>query len=1106
MVELTKTKYKQGPPRSKKIVHLFSIVLVGFVAFFSCQKKATETTLFELIPAEISGVTFENKLTSTDSMNILEYLYFYNGGGVAIGDVNQDGLADLYFSGNQVSNKLYLNRGNFKFEDITEKAGVTGDGGWSTGVTMVDVNGDGLLDIYVCQVGDYKGIKGKNKLYINQGDETFTEQAADYGIDFGGFSTQALFFDYDRDGDLDLYLLNHSVKSPEVFAKAINRNNPDQEGDRLFKNLIAEGENRFEDVTADAGIYSSILGFGLGVGVEDINNDGWPDLYVSNDFTENDYLYLNQQDGTFREVLDSLISNTSRYSMGNDLADLNGDGLPEIFTTDMLPEDPAIWMKSVGEDKVEVYQIKKQFGYSDQYVRNHLQLNQGEKGFSEIALFAEVYASDWSWSPLIFDMDNDGLKDIHITNGIVKRPNDLDFIQYSQELNPETAIEELRKNQIELLPAVKLPNYTFKQVGVLRFINQSESWGLDQASYSNGSAYADLDNDGDLDLVINNLDQPAFIYENKSEKSGNASVAIELSGSGMNQQAIGAKVSVFSGALAWHQFKSATRGFQSGSNSTLVFGLGQLDKIDSVQVRWPSGERETYLQIQLNQKNLLKQGSGKLVTDPFRYSSKIVEFPEIDWRHAEFNEIDETKREYLIPKSFATGGPALAVADVNGDGLDDLYLGGAKNQAGTILLQEPGGNFTPRESPIFLQLAKAEDVVAVFADFNNDGNQDLYVGSGGNEYASGNLFNFDRVYFGDGQGGFTFIPNALPPIGENTSAIAVGDYDGDGDLDLFVGAAVVSGNYGASPKSSLLVNQGNGQFKDETVTKFEANIDFGMVNTAVWADLDGDGKNELILTGDWQGIRVFALNQPNSFEEKAISGLEKSAGWIQSLLAVDIDEDGRLDLLTGNLGLNSKLKASQERPVWLYHYDFDGNGQADPLIFHYMGEKLVPLVSRDELIKQIPGIKRMHPSYAEYAESSHPSDLFPKEILEKIAPKPAYEFRSGAYMQQADGSFQFVPFPDNAQWSPIQDLLWDEKSKTVLLGGNFKDFRVDLGKNTAGAFHAFQFRNGTWQPVELANNVSNQGEIRRLKWIWIDGIRYGIAASNDSPLKWVKLD
>jgi len=1081
---------------------LSSAFLFIFITLASCGKK-TESTLFELLPSEKTGISFENNLTSTAELNILEYLYFYNGGGVAAGDINNDGLVDLYFTGNQVPNKLYLNKGNFKFEDITESAGVYGDGGWSTGVTMADVNGDGLLDIYVSQVGNYNTIQGKNKLYINQGGQKFIDLADEYGIGFVGFSTHAAFFDYDRDGDLDMYLLNHSVKSPEVFAKAEIRSQSDPGGDRLFENLAVEGERGFLDVTKEAGIYSSALGFGLGVGIEDLNSDGWLDIYVSNDFTENDYLYLNQQDGTFKESLESLISNTSRYSMGNDLADINGDGLPEIFTTDMLPEDPEIWMKSLGEDKTEVYQIKKQFGYGDQYVRNHLQLNRGKDGFSDIALFSGVFASDWSWAPLIFDMDNDGLVDIHITNGIVKRPNDLDFIQYSQQADPNLTMEELRKRQIDMLPSVKLPNHAYRNEGDLNFTNQAQTWGLDQASHSNGSAYADLDNDGDLDLIINNLDQPSFVYQNHSEKSGNAFIRANLEGKTLNRFGLGANVTVYSEEKSWTQRLSTSRGFQSGTSTTLIFGLGKASQIDSVRVNWGDGESEVFSGIQVNQTATFKQGTGKAISPKKSIQEDSIAFPKIDWTHVEKDELDETKREYLIPRSFSKMGPALAIGDVNADGLDDVYLGGAKDQAGALFLQDPEGNFTEVANPIFQQLAKAEDVVAEFADLNGDGKLDLYVGSGGNEFESGNLYLFDRIYFGDGKGGFQFIPMALPPIGENTSTLAIHDLDGDGDLDIFVGASVVPGDYGASPKSTLLINQGNGQFKDGTESWFATETKLGMINSAVWEDLDGDEKSELILTGDWQPIRVFELSEKNKLAEKTINGLENSAGWIQTLLIEDVNGDGKKDIIVGNLGLNSKLRASTEKPVWLFHHDFDGNGQADPLIFHYMGEKLVPFATRDDLIKQIPAVKRKHTSYLDYAAISSPEDLFPEEILDQANKKSIVEFRSGVYLQQKDGSFDFNPFPFTAQLSPILSTNWDEDSRTILLGGNFSGFRVDLGKSTASAFSAWKWKNEGFEQVRTSTSIPSQAEVRNLRAISVFGKKWEMATTNNGRIYWV---
>lgn len=1089
---------------SRSIGNLTWALALGFL-LFSCKKEKdmeTSPPLFSKLHAEQTAITFQNQLTSSPENNILEYLYFYNGGGVAAGDINGDGLVDLYFTGNQVPNKLYLSKGDFQFEDITESAGVSGDGGWSTGVTMADINGDGLMDIYVCQVGSLPGIEGKNKLYLNLGEGKFREAAAEFGLDFQGYSTHAVFFDYDRDGDLDMYLLNHNVKSPEVFARAGAREKFDPSGDKLFRNLASEGKIGFENITETSGIFSSILGFGLGVSVEDFNGDGWLDIYVSNDFTENDYLYLNQQNGTFREALNELIPSTSRYSMGNDAADLNGDGLPEIFTTDMLPKDPEIWMKSVGEDKAEVYQVKQQFGYQDQYVRNHLQLNRGESGFAEIALFAGVHASDWSWSPLIFDMDNDGLSDIHVTNGIVKRPNDLDFIQYSQEADPNLSEEELRRKQIEMLPSLKISNFAWRNQGNLEFKNEAKALGLDQESYSNGSLYADLDNDGDLDLVINNLDQEAFIYQNHSEKSGNNFLRIDLKGEGKNSFGVGAQVVLFAENQTWSQRLSTSRGFQSGTSSTLVFGLGKTSSVDSIQVNWPNGKSEFFPKNTSNQSLVLTQGQGKPYNPTVRVNPPEQNVPQVNWAHVEKDEVDFIKREYLAPKSFSKMGPALAVADVNGDGLDDFYVGGAKGQSGAFFLQKPDGQFEEITNPMFAQLAKAEDVVAEFADFNGDGFSDLFVGSGGNEYESGNLFNFDRIFFGDGSGNFRFSMNSLPPIGENTSCIAIYDVNGDGDLDVFVGSSVKTGDYGASPKSSLLINQGNGQFRDETESWFGSEAEIGMVNTATWADLNGDGNAELIFSGDWQGVRVFELSPEKKLSEIKPQGLEFSAGWINTIKVADINGDGRLDILTGNLGLNSKLKASSEKPVWLYHHDFDGNGQSDPLIFHFMGEKLVPFATRDDLIRQIPGIKRQHNSYLDYSKISKPEDLFPNTEIDKARKLPAYEFRSGVYFQQTDGSFEFEPFPAEGQWSPIFAIAVDVKTGTIYLGGNSSDFRVDLGKSMNIGIIEFQWIENSWVGTE--KNISRKHEIRNLQFLKTNQGNLVLGTQNDGPLIWIK--
>lgn len=1077
--------------------------IIGLVFFglLSCSKKEEEDRLFSLLPSSQTGIDFRNDLVSTEEMNILEYLYFYNGGGVALGDINNDGLVDIYFTSNQGENKLYLNKGDFQFEDITQSASVTGDGGWSTGVTMADVNGDGLLDIYVCQVGDYKGLSGRNKLYINNGDLTFTESAAAYGIDFMGFSTHALFFDYDQDGDLDLYLLNHSIKKPEVFTHADTKfNNQDERGgDKLFMSLIAQGEQKMKEMTTEAGILSSSLGFGLGVGVGDVNGDGWIDIYVSNDFTEDDYLYINQADGTFKESLKEYISSTSRYSMGNDINDINNDGLPDIFTTDMLPEDPEIWMKSIGEDKQEVYDIKKKFGYGDQYVRNHLQINQGNQRFAEVGLLTNTFATDWSWSPLIFDMDNDGHKDIHITNGIVKRPNDLDFVQYSQSPNPNLTEEEVYNRLIELLPTMKLSNYTFRNRGDLDFESISAKWGLDQVSYSSGSAYADLNNDGTLDLVVNNINDQAFIYQNKSkEVLGNNFIQIDLKTDQGNSFGIGAAVTIYAQGDKFHQLLSTSRGFQSGSSTTLTFGLGKKEKVDSVLVRWNALDLEIFYEKTTNKRYLLKKGTGKTYVPRILEKENIFTVVDIgiDWTHEENLDFDDMRREYLIPRKYSTEGPALAVGDVNNDGLEDFYLGGAKGQASALYLQKSDGTFSLQENSFFEMLSPAEDVVAGFADFDGDGYMDLYVGSGGNENSQGHVFNFDRLYLNDGKGNLKFSPNSLPPLGENTSSIAIHDVNGDGALDIFVTAAVETGNYGAKPYSYLLINDGKGNFKEETSKYFGDSFYPGMLQKGAWIDLDGDQQKELVLVGEWTSVQVYKQNQQGTFEQIFI---DEKSGLFNTLSS--FKDKGEEIILLGNLGENSKLKASVEKPLWLYHHDFDSNEQEDPLIFHYMGAQLVPFASRDDLIKQIPSVKKKHASYVEYGQIKKPEDLFDTKILKEASKYKVENLQSGLLIKNKTGDYKFNPFPKEGQFAPIKDFYTWEKAgiRHILAVGGFYGFRNDLGRADALPMAHFIYRDGQvyFQQMNL-DYKQIKGEYRALKPISIQGKLHLIAVRNNA--------
>ena len=1090
-----------------------ALLLCLLPLLWACEERESVPKgppLFALKSAEETGINFTNEVASSPDFNILEYLYFYNGAGVASGDINNDGLIDLYFVSNQGPNKLYLNRGNWQFEDISGQAGVVGTGTWSTGVTMADVNGDGWLDIYVSQVGDYKAAKGSNQLFINNGDNSFTESAAEYGLDFVGFSTQAAFFDYDRDGDLDMYLLNHSIKNPAVFSDVKNRTDKDElGGDRLYESQLAQGSKSFKDVTDKAGIYSSSLGFGLGVAVSDVNNDGWPDLYISNDFTENDYLYINQQNGSFSEELEQQISHTSRYSMGNEVGDINNDGNTDIITTDMLPSDPAIWQKSVGEDKTEVYDIKLRFGYAHQYVRNTLQANLGNGSFRDVGTYAGLFATDWSWSPLLFDMDNDGWQDVHISNGIYKRPNDLDYVNYSQDqqdFQPKDEAE-LEAYQIENLPTVKIPNYSGRNTGGLHFEDIGKAWGLADDSYSNGSTYADLDNDGDLDLVLNNTNQEAFIYENKTnELSDSHYLTVALNGLGQNRFGVGSKVVAHVNGRQMTRELMPTRGFQSAVAPRLHFGLGEFEKVDSLEVYWPDGQVQTFAGIDGDQ--LLT-----VAYEPNTSESAPAQ-PESDWQmtvfegfeHSENQDFKDFNREYLIPRKFSMEGPALAVADVNGDGLDDFYLGGAKGQAGALFIQLDAGDFELRPQPVFEQLSRAEDSDALFFDADGDGDQDLYVVSAGNEYEDGQVFTYDRLYFNDGQGNFRFAPAALPQFGTQGSSVKAGDIDQDGDLDLFVAANVVRGAYGVNPEHHLLINDGRGRFSDETLKRLPDWASLGMINDMEWVDIEGDGDLDMVMAGEWTAITLMENDGKGAFERASDNWSKNTEGWWFSITLADIDQDGDQDIIAGNLGLNSKLKASPEKPVSLFVNDFDRNGQVDPVMFHYMEEANIPFASRDDLIKQMAVVKKKHPDYEAYARVSAPEDIFASDLLEQGLQKKAVTFASMLFLNEGNGQFRAQELPQSAQFSTLMDAVVDDLngdgSPDLLAVGNFYGFRNDIGRADA---KGMTLLSGDGNGVLLAtddaffNSSSTWGDYRKIRALNMkDGKTHFIAVRNNA--------
>jgi hypothetical protein len=1090
-------------------------VLIILLLFFSCKRRENEKKeLFSLLSPAATKVDFVNRLKETEQFNIIQYLYFNDGAGVAAGDINNDGLADLYFTSNQRPNKLYLNKGNMKFEDITDKAGVAGKGDWKTGVTMADVNGDGLLDIYVCQVGNYKGIKGRNQLFINQGNLTFKEEAYDYGLDFQGFSTQAAFFDYDMDGDLDMYLLNHSVHTSRSYGDTSLRLDRDSlAGDRLYRNDEENGRRVFHDVTRQAGIYSSQIGYGLGVNISDINNDGYPDIYISNDFHENDYLYINNGNGTFSERLTGAIAQTSRSSMGNDAGDINNDGLPDIMVLDMLPEEEKIRKQSGGEDDYELFMLKRKSGYNYQYVRNTLQLNLGGGMFSEIGRLAGVYATDWSWATLFCDVDNDGFKDLFITNGIYRRANDLDYIKFLVKNNFFT----LKENQnapdkvlYEKMPLYPNVSYIYKNNGDLTFTNMAKEWGLNKRSYSNGAAYADLDNDGDLDLIVNNINDHAFIYKNNTDSQlSNHFLSVILKGKGLNTRGIGARITIYCSGQKQIAEQFPTRGFQSAVSDVLHFGLGSADMIDSLVVRWPDLSEQTILDVPADKVITLEMknaGKAERKSEQDNQNTKLFsasQIPGLEFKHKEDPYVDFT-RELLIPHSLSAEGPAMAVADINGDGLEDLFVGGAKDQTAMMFIQQKNGTFKPLNVPLLTKDRNADDVDAAFFDADKDGDLDLFIVRGGNELPAGDPLLTDLLLINDGKGGFS--KGELPVMSHNGSCVRPGDFDGDGDVDLFVGSRSVPGAYGLSPDQFLLENDGYGKFRIVTDDRMKGVKKIGMVTDAAWMDYDKDGDQDLVITGEWMKVCIFRNDKGYFTDVTGIAGLAESAGWWNCIQVADVDGDGDMDLIGGNLGLNSILKASVKEPVQMYLNDYDNNGILDQVICSYQNGISYPVASLDELTSQMPGLGKKYPKYSDFGGRTV-YDIFGKNAIEKSNIKRAVLFESCLFLNNGDGTFKINKLPTVAQFSAVRDILAsdfnkDGKTDLVLVGNDYlvrpsmgrydASFGWCLSGDTGNIFNALM-------PVKSGLKI--EGDARRILPIEVSGKHYLVAAVNDGNLQ-----
>ncbi|MDX1642391.1 MAG: VCBS repeat-containing protein, partial [Balneolaceae bacterium] len=918
-----------------------------------------------------TNINFSNQVENTLEFNIQNYLYFYDGGGVAAGDINNDGLPDLFFSGNNVPNRLYLNKGDFEFEDITEAAGILHiPNSWSTGVTMADVNGDSYLDIYVSKV-NYLNKQGANQLYINNGDSTFTERAEKFGLDFEGYSTQAAFFDYDIDGDLDMFLLNHTFHSENTYGEAevLRQQTHPKAGDRLFRN---DGES-FTDVTQQANIYSSALGYGLGIAVTDINRDGFPDIYVGNDFHEDDYFYINNGDGTFTESLYEMVGHTSNSSMGNDAGDINNDGLTDIVSLDMMPGSHEVMLRTGGPDMVVVSETKKRFGFGPKNNRNTLQVNRGiaQNGlplFSETGLASGIAKTEWSWSALLADFNNSGFQDLYVTNGLPKRPNELDYVSALQRVRQQYSGDELNERAyslIDRMSSVHVPNYMFRNNQDLTFKDVSDEWGFDTPSYSNGAVYTDLNDDGKLDIVVNNINREAFVYQNNLQVSDSLHyLKIRLIGEGKNTSGIGSKVFAYQNGQLMVREQIPTRGFQSSVDHTLHFGLGSNSRVDLLLIIWPNGQFQKIIDVDGNQTLEVYQSEASGEFDYERFNqpkgkklfTNVTRELGVTHKHSE-NEFDDFSREPLIPYKLSTQGPPLAVGDVNGDNLDDYYFGGAKGFAGKLVLQNSDGSFTEGANETFLSDSDSEDVDAVFFDATGDGLNDLYVVSGGNEYSNQSFNLYDRLYVNTGDGVFRKSSNSIPAYSINSSVCKVADFDGDGDMDLFVGGHSVPWRYGVAPQSLLLKNNGLGVFSNVTEELAPEIELIGNVTTASWMEVPGKTLPDLIVAGEWMGVHYFENQDGRLIKKTDEYGLKNLEGLWQTMEVADLDGNSYPDIILGNFGINSLLEASENSPLKLYVNDFNDNGQTAPVLATTVNGTEKPVEQLDEILAQIPEVK-----------------------------------------------------------------------------------------------------------------------------------------------------
>lgn len=1082
---------------------LVSVVLVNCTPD-SKQKPSESTTpqlVFRLLDSSRTGIDFSNDLNYSNGFNVYKYRNFYNGGGVAIGDINNDSLPDIYFTANQETNRLYLNLGDFKFKEITASAKVGGERPWSTGVAMVDINADGFLDIYVCNSGDLKGENKQNELFINNGDLTFTEMASEYNLDDKGFSTHASFFDYDKDGDLDAYILNNSYQAIGSFDLRRNER-PKRDllgGDKLMENV----DGKFVDVSEKAGIYGSVVGFGLGVTVGDVNNDGWEDIYVSNDFFERDYLYINNKNGTFTENLENEITATSGASMGADMADINNDGYNDIFVTEMLPSEYERLKTVTTFEDWDKYQLKLKSGYHHQFTRNTFQLNNRDNSFSEIGRLSGVEASDWSWGALIFDMDNDGLKDLFIANGIYRDLTNQDYLQF---ISSEEVIKSIISNDsinyaklIDIIPSNKLKNHAYKNQGNLAFTVFNNS-GLQTESFSNGAAYGDLDNDGDLDLVVNNLNMKAFVYQNTTiENNQGHFIRVVLEGEEKNRNAIGAKIEASTTNISIEN--QPVRGFQSSMDPRTLIGLPSDDPI-SIKVTWPSGKQTLLIDETVNKTLYLSEKDAMISLEsdePIENSlfTKLSDY--VDYEHTE-NKFVDFDRDRLLNHMTSTEGPKMAMADVNGDRRNDLFIGGSKGNPGRLYLASEN-NLKPSESIVFDKDANSEDAASLFFDADGDGDQDLYVCSGGVEFSQYAGAFQDRLYFNNGDGIFERSDQKLPTKKgvHSTSTVISADIDMDGDLDLFVGERMVPLKYGQPCSGFILENDGKGNFSDVTEKAANGLQNIGMITDALFEDLDQDGDQDLIVVGEFMGILVF-VNDKGVFTQKENSKIADLKGWWNTIHAADLDNDGDTDFIVGNHGLNSRFKASSDRPITLYSKDFDKNGFIDPIMtFRAANGKDYPYALRHNLIDQIRGLKKRFPDYDSFKDADI-GKIFSEEELKDATVSQVSELETIVLVNNGGFDFEKIVLPIEAQFSNVYAIATadfdSDGDQDIVLGGNLYSVKPEIGRYDA-SYGVFIENLGS---MDFKSNIAEKrfsvkGEIRDFK---LDGQKLFVARNSDS--------